>query len=225
MYIHTIGFDSTAEKWNIKLNSYPLAYKVHSTPVATYGRSQLLRFDVGNYLLEDENELLIEGTDFNIGDQYYITGVTFVILYGSDDKTEYWINEGGINRFTEAAFDEATDAKLYALYLEAGKDGLQEFNGLPVDSQIINPTMLRETTLFSTLLEADVSPVMERENRISGSTPALSILEVASEDLSVAQKNIGELADSHQSYVEEYLNQEKFEQVGMVYYNNSINAI
>jgi len=222
MYVHTIGFDSVAEKWHVKMNDYTLTFRVHSKPIATHERSQLLRFDVGRYLKEGENKLEITGTDFNVDDQYYITGVTFVVIFDSDEKTEYWINEGNLSSFSRGLFGEAGDAKLYTLYLEPGKDGQVGLNNKLVDSQIISPSMLRSATLFSTILEADVSDEVEKENIITGPVPALCILEVASDDLIIPPAKIEKAKNPHQSYVEDYLNQEKFEQVGMVYYGDSI---
>ena len=89
MYISTIGYDSVAEKWNVKLNDYTLAYKEHTDPIAIDGRAQMTRLDVGEYLKTGANTLNIEGSGFNMGDEYYITGVTLVILTDSGEKTEY----------------------------------------------------------------------------------------------------------------------------------------
>jgi hypothetical protein len=221
MYISTIGYDSVAEKWNVKLNGYSLAYKEHTDPIAIHDRSQMMRLDVGEYLKTGLNELYIEGSSFNMDDEYYITGVTFVILHDSGEKTEFWINEYGDTYFGSGTFGDADTATLTSIYLTDDESPL-EFNGKQVSTGIVNPTVLRDSPRFSTIKNADVTDALGKENEFSSGEPALSILAVTSDDLVVENTVLIEESDSHQAYVEMYLDQEKFDQMGMVYYKDSI---
>jgi hypothetical protein len=223
MYIHTIGFDSIAEKWTVKFNDYSLAYRIHSEPVAIGEDSQLTRFDVGKYIESSQNTLLIEGTDFNIKDQYYIADVTFVIIYDSGEKTEYWINEGADTSFEGGNFDIVKNGSLWNIYLK-DQESLIKFNNNSIQSKVILPTMLQESPQISTIEFADVTPLVNTHNSFSGSDPALSILTVTSDDISVPQDKVLIDKDPHQIYVKTYLDNGKFDSFGMLYYRDSVSS-
>ena len=221
MYVSTIGFDSVAEKWNVKLNGYTLAYKEHTDPIAIDGRAQMTRLDVGEYLKTGVNTLNIEGSGFNMGDEYYITGVTLVILTDSGEKTEYWINEYGDTYFGETEFKSADTARLTSIYFNDDESPL-EFNGKTVSTDIVSPTVLRSSPHFTTIKTADVTSAVADENELGGGVPALTVLSVSSGDLTVDETPEPEAQNKHQSYVEDYLDQEKFEQLGMIYYKDTL---
>jgi hypothetical protein len=229
MYIQTIGFDSIAEKWSVKLNGHTLAYRTHSEPIAIKERSQLSRFDVGKYI-NGSNTLYIEGTEFNIGDHYYITDIYFVILYDSGEKTEYWINEGADTHFNGGSFETAKKGVLFNVYLDEVEKDQLAFNENSVVIESMNPQILeniQNIPTFSTIYIADVTDKIENSNQNSFSVghPALSILAVTSDQLNVNPKVIHEEKDPHQTYVETFLNSEKFESFGLLYYRDSLSPI
>jgi hypothetical protein len=221
MYIHVIGYDSVAEKWNIRLNDYSLAYRVHTEPSAEFESSQLIRFDVRDFIKEGQNKLYIEGAEFNIGDQYFLTGVTFVLVYDSDEKTEFWINENA-NFFGGGTFETINDAKLYGIYLKGNQDPQLELNNNLLLTTDIEPVHIIETTSFSTWVESDISNKISRENILSGDTPSLTIVAVTSDDINVQPEEPEKEIDQHQAFVIDFLDQQKFDQLGMVYYRNSL---
>jgi len=221
MYIHTIGYDSVAEKWTVKLNNWPLAYKVHSQPVAEHQSSQLIRFDVRGYVKEGENTLSIEGTSFNVDDQYFITGVTFVLLYDSGESTEYWIGEN-TSVLRGGVFEKAEDAKLYALYLEGDKEARLLLNNIELGTRDVEPVHLRVATSFYTLKEADARDAVSRENLLSGDVPQLTVLVVTSPGLEIPAAVREEELDEHQAFVKSFLDEQKFDLLCMLYYESSV---
>ncbi|RMF88773.1 MAG: DUF3344 domain-containing protein [Methanobacteriota archaeon] len=191
--------------------------------MASDRRSQLIRFDAGRYIVEGENELLIEGTDFNIDDQYYITGATFVILYDSDEKTEYWILEGRQSVFENGSYGTVEKAKLYAFYLSEDSGNGLVLNEAALDPVIVNTTLLSSSGRYTSLIESDVTGLIREDNVLTGDVPSLTILTVTSDTIPTSiDKESVIREDPHQRYVADYLEKEKFEQVGMVYYKDSI---
>jgi putative cell wall-binding protein len=219
MYVHTIGFDSVAEKWSVKFNDYSVAYQEPPDPVALNERFQLTRFDVGTYVKTGQNTLFIEGTDFNLNDHFYITDVTFIITSHSDEKTEHWINEGADTYFEDGSFKHAGNAKLYNIYLNEERQNQLEFNGNLLQTSLLQPTTLKEAPQFSTIEVAEVTGRVSNQNTFTGGEPALSILTVTSEDIDVNPPEIKVEPDPHQSFVLKYLDLQKFDSIGMLYFS------
>ncbi|MFQ5800330.1 MAG: cell wall-binding repeat-containing protein [Candidatus Hydrothermarchaeales archaeon] len=223
MYVRMRGYDTQPEKWIVRLNGKALAYNTHTEPVATYGTGQFVRFDVGELLVKDgENTLIIEGTGFNVDDEFYLTGVTLVTaVRDQSKKTEYWIKEGlDAASYEDPEFGTAKNSKLYAMYLKSSETSSLYFNG-----EKIHPTT--KTGNFFTLMETEVISKISKENSFESkssiveSTSPISILTVEADDLQVSVEEPEEKLDPHQEKVKNYIS-EKFDLIGLMYYQETI---
>jgi hypothetical protein len=223
MYVRMRGYDTEPEKWIVRLNDDVIAYNVHTKPVATYGTGQFVRLDVGDYLIKvGENTLTIEGTSFNLDDQFYLTGATLVNVVNAPDKrTEYWIKEGfDSTTYEEPMFRNPQKANLYALYLKASETSSLYFNG-----ERLHPAT--RTGNFFTMMEADVSDRISSENSFESRSISLespnpiSILTVEADGLQVSEEKEKEKLDTHQESVLNFIS-EKFDIAGLMYYQDTL---
>jgi hypothetical protein len=223
MYVRMRGYDTPSEIWIVRLNGKALAYNVHTEPVATFGTGQFVRVDVGDYLVKNgENTLIIEGTGFNVDDEFYLTGVTLAMaVKDPSKKTEYWIKEGfDAASYEDSQFGTPKEAKLYVMYLKSSETSSLYFN-----DERIHPATKNGN--FFTLKEADVTSKVLDENTFESkssstdSTSPISILTVEADDLQVLQEKPEEKLDSHQEAVKNYIS-DKFDVVGLMYYQDTL---
>jgi hypothetical protein len=224
MYVRMRGFDSASEKWIVRLNERALTYNTHTEPVATYGTGQFIRFDVGDIILNGLNTLIIEGTGFNLDDQFYLTGVSLVMeIEDSSKKTEYWIKEGFDKAFyEEPQFGLVKEAHLYSMYLKSSETSSIYFNG-----ERLHP--ISRSGNFFTIKEADVSSRVIEENTFESkgiaddSTSPISILTVETDALPITETGPEKVLDRHQQTVKSFIT-ENFDLIGLMYYQDTIEA-
>jgi hypothetical protein len=223
MYVRMRGYDTEPEKWIVRLNGKAIAYNVHTEPVASYGTGQFVRLDIGDHLIKvGENKLTIEGTSFNLDDQFYLTGATLVNVVNNPDKrTEYWIKEGfDSTTFEEPMFRNPNKATLYALYLKTSETSSLYFNG-----ERLHPAT--RTGNFFTMMEADVSDRITRENSFESKSISLespnpiSILTVEAADIQILEEKPKEKLDSHQESVLNFISA-NFDITGLMYYQETL---
>jgi hypothetical protein len=219
IYLRMRGYDSEPEKWIVRLNGNVLAYNVHTKPVASYGNGQFVRFDAGEYLSTDEtNNLSIEGTSFNVDDEFYLTGVTLVnVIEAPGKKTEFWIKEGLDSvSYESSQFGTVEGSMIYAMYLDSFKSGRMYFN-----EEMLFP--VTRTGSFFTLKESDVTSRITQENSFESTLPLapITILAIESSDLIVPTPEPKEILDPHQQAVQDFIS-EQFDVIGLMYYQDTI---
>jgi hypothetical protein len=221
MYLRMRGFDTEPEKWIVRLNGNVLAYNVHTKSVATYGNGQFVCFDAGEYLNRDEaNNISIEGTSFNVDDEFYLTGVTLInVMNDPGKKTEFWIKEGLDSISYEGPqFGSVESSQFYAMYLDSYTSGRMYFN-----DEMLFP--ITRTGSFFTLKESDITPRITQENSFESrlALSPVTILAVESDDLIVPAPEPKEILDPHQQAVKDFISGQ-FDVVGLMYYQDTIDG-